>query len=124
MIDGGYFRKRIVTRPKEIDAPQVREVCSVSEHISSGPDAWEESWIHNEFGWFNSIPDATRVVPEADRPAYRLFAYRVVPYIFRDGDRIVLEIPANVRPVSIPADFISRRFDAVSKSSPSGRTNI
>jgi len=119
MIDAGYSRKRIVTRPKEIDAPQVREVCSVSEHISSGPDDWEESWIHNEFGWFNSIADATRVVPEPDRPAYRLFAYRVAPHVYRGGDCIDLQIPANVRPVPIPVDFVSLGFDAVSKSDAS-----
>jgi hypothetical protein len=119
MIDAGYFRKRIVTCPKEIDAPQVREVCSVSDHISSGPDGWVECWIHNDFGWFNSVADATRVVPQPDRPAYRLFAYRVAPYIYRGGDRIDLQVPADVRPESIPVDFVSRGFDAASKSDAS-----
>jgi hypothetical protein len=116
MIDAGYFRKRIVTRPKEIDAPRVREVCSVSDHISSGPDGWLECWIHNEFGWFNSVADATRVVPQPDQAAYRLFAYRVAPYIYRSGDRLDLQVPADVRPVPIPVDFVSRGFDAVSKT--------
>lgn len=120
MIDAGYFWKRIVMRPNEIDAPQVREVCSVSDHISSGPDNWETPWIHNEFGWFNSVADATSVVPEPDRPAYRLFAYRVAPYVYRVGNRIGLQLPANVHPVAIPANFVSRGFDAVSKSDPSG----
>src|SRR5882672_3042280 len=116
MIDAGYFHKRIVARPKEIDAPQVREVYSVSDHISSGPANWVECWIHNEFGWFNSIADATRVVPQPDQAAYRLFAYRVAPYIYRGGDRLDFQVPAHVRPVPIPVDFVSRGFDAVSKS--------
>src|SRR5438094_10671249 len=119
MIDAGYFLKRIKARPHEINAPQVREICSVSDCISSGPDDWVEYWIHNEFGWFNSMADATKVVPEPERPAYRLFAYRVAPYVYRCGDRFDLQVPVDVQSAPIPADFISLGFDAVNKSDPS-----
>jgi hypothetical protein len=63
MIDAGYFAKRIVPRPKEIRAPGVREICSVSNCVSDGAEGWLESWRHNELGWFNTIDDALAVVP-------------------------------------------------------------
>jgi hypothetical protein len=116
MIDAGYFAKRIVPRPKEIHAPGVREICSVSNCISDGAEGWLESWRHNELGWFNTIDDALGVVPSEMVGRYRLFAYRVAPQIHRGGTRLGASLPHDVHPEPIPPDFVVRGFDAVSRS--------
>lgn len=116
MIDAGYFPKRIVPRPDYIDAPRVREICSVSNCISTGPDDWLDSWLHNEFGWFNSVEDALRVVPSESLGQYRLFAYRVAPQFHRSRARLDISLPADVRPEPISPDFVILGFDAVSRS--------
>jgi len=116
MIDAGYFAKRVALRPEFISAPHVREICSVSNCISSGPDDWLESWRHNELGWFNSIADALSVVPGEPRDLYRLFAYRVTPHFHCGGARLDIALPPDIRPHTIPPDFVVRGFDAVSRS--------
>jgi hypothetical protein len=116
MIDAGYFAKRILPRPDYIASPRVREICSVSNCISPGPDDWLESWRHNELGWFNSISDALRVVPRDTVEQFRLFAYRVAPQVHRGGARLDTALPPDVYPEPIPPDFLVRGFDAVSKS--------
>lgn len=82
MIDGGYFVRQIVARPREMVAPGVREICSVSECMSSGPDEWIQRWLHNGWGWFNRVPDALGVVPPGQESVYRLFAYRMHRVVF------------------------------------------
>lgn len=119
MIDGGYFPKRIASRPKELDAPGVREIASVSSCISSGPENWIDHWRHNELGWFNTVADAVSVVPKTERALYRLFAYRLEPFAYRQGNRIEIVIPTDLRPDPIGPGFVERGFDAVNKSKES-----
>ena len=115
MIDAGYFAKMIVKKPESLHVQGVREICSVSTCISPGPDGWVDQWRHNEFGWFNTIVDAWSVVPELERPRYRLFAYRIGLTRFRKGEPLNVSVPADVHPVPIPAGFASLGYDAVSK---------
>jgi hypothetical protein len=116
MIEGGYFPKRVASRPACVNAPGVREICSVSHCISSSPADWIEHWRHNGFGWFNTIADAMSVVPTAERLLYRLFAYRLEPFVYRQGMRVDLTIPSDVHPDPIGPAFIERGFDASNKS--------
>lgn len=116
VIDAGYFAKQIEPKPEFLNAPGVREICSVSECISSGPEGWVEHWLHNEFGWFNCAVDAIRVIPSGHESEYRLFGYRLHPEIFRNGNRVPLTIPADVRPEAIPSTFRSLGFDSLNKS--------
>jgi hypothetical protein len=116
VIDAGYFAKQIEPKPEFLNAPGVREICSVSECISSGPEGWIEHWLHNEFGWFNRAVDAVRVIPLGHESRYRLFGYRLHPEIFRSGNRVPLTIPADVRPEPIPSTFRSLGFDSLNKS--------
>ena len=106
--------------PGGLRAPGVREICSVSQCISSGPDNWFASWRHNSLGWFNTVADAVRVVPEARRGEYRLFAYRIHPEVFRGRERRPLVVPDDVRPDAAPAGFRSIGFDSASRSSEAG----
>lgn len=116
MIEGGYFLKRVARRPACVNAAGVKEVCSVSDCISSSPDGWLQRWRHNGFGWFNSIADAMSVVPTAERSLYRLFAYRVDPFVYRQGLRADFVVPSDVHPDPIGPAFIERGFDAANKS--------
>ena len=116
MIPGGYFARRVKPKPDHLPAPGVREICSVSECLSPGADNWITSWRHNSLGWFNSIADAQKVVPESERPGYRLFAYRIHPEVFRGRHRVALEIPDDVRPEPLPAGFATIGYDCASRS--------
>ena len=115
MIDAGYFAKMIVQKPESLSVQGVREICSVSTCISPAPDGWVDQWRHNEFGWFNTITDAWSVVPELERPRYRLFAYRIGLTRFRKGEPLSVSVPADVHPAPIPAGFASFGYDAVSR---------
>ena len=117
MIVGGYFARRVAARPEHLRAPGVRDVCSVSECLSPGAAGWISAWRHNGLGWFNRVDDAWSVVRAADREAYRLFAYRVYPEVFRGRMRVPFEPPADVRPETLPGTFQSMGFDCASRSS-------
>jgi len=117
VIVGGYFPKIVVARPEWLREPRVREICSVAVCVSSGPDRWIDSWLHNLFGWFNTMSEAWSVVPPEDMERYRLFAYRLDPVFYRQGRPEPVETPGDVRPERIPAGFVSLGFDAFNKSS-------
>jgi hypothetical protein len=116
MIDAGYFAKVVGPIPDWFRVPGVHEICSASTCISTGPDDWVDRWRHNEFGWFNTIEDAWSVVPDADRPRYRLFGYRIALTRYRNGDPVELAVPTDVDPVPIAANFETLGYDAISKS--------
>jgi hypothetical protein len=120
MIDAGFFAKHIEPRPAGMDAPGVREICSVSNCISAGPKNWIELWLHNDWGWFNRISDAVRVIPRGQKSKYRLFAYRLHPEVFTAQGRIPLAVPKNVQPEPITNEFRSLGFDSANKTMESG----
>ena len=120
MIPAGYFARRVAARPDYLAAPGVREICSVSECISPGADDWIASWKHNALGWFDHVADALRVVPEAQRREFRLFAYRMHPEVFRRDARAPFSPPGDVAPEPLPDGFRSLGFDSASKSSDAG----
>ena len=88
----------------------------MSNCVSQAPEGWIEHWMHNQFGWFNRASDALRVVPADLRAAYRVFAYRIHPALFRDGTCRDFVLPPDVCPDAIPPTFRSIGFDTVSKS--------
>lgn len=114
MLDGGFAARRVAAAPALEAFRGVEAVCSVSNCISQPADERIEPWLHNDFGWFNAMPDALQRVPDEVLP--RLFAYRVHDEIFRKGHALPLEKPDNVSPDPIPATFATLGFDAVSRS--------
>ena len=120
MIFAGYFARRIEAKPDWLQAPGVREICSVSECMSPGADNWIAAWRHNALGWFNSVADALRVVPDGDLAHYRLFAYRIHPELFRGDGGVLFTPPDDVRPDPLPVGFHSLGFDSASRSSEQG----
>ena len=119
MIDAGYFAKQIAATPEWLHVSAVQEICSASDCVSYAPDDWVDYWLHNEFGWFNQARDALAVVRPDQKAAFRLFAYRIYPQLFRAGKRHELVMPLDVHPDPIPASFTSLGFDSVNKSMPS-----
>lgn len=112
----GYFPKRYTPRPDGLDAPRVREICSVSECIASGPDGWLERWSHNDMWAYNSVREAWAVaLPEADASAWRMHAYRLLPVEFVASEHRPFEIP-KLDVEALPANFESLGFDIVSRS--------
>ena len=118
MIDAGYFSKRILPRPEWLQAPAVREICSVSECMSPGAPNWIERWLHNGLGWFNRRADALVVIPPGCEREYRLFAYRIHPEVFTGRERMPLELPRDVHAEPIPDTFRSLGFDCANRSMP------
>jgi hypothetical protein len=110
----GYFPKHVVTAPVGLACPMVDDICSVSGCISSRPEDWVGHWMHNELGFFNTVEQARRVVPE-DGPPTTIFAYRMLLTRFRGGSWEPWALPADVAPEPLAPAFRSLGFDAVSR---------
>jgi hypothetical protein len=117
----GYFPKRVETRPDWLAEPRVKDVCSVSDCIVTGPDGWIDRWLHNWLGWFNTVADAYSVVPPDQVAQYRVFAYRLAPSFYRRGQPEPVRIPEDVKPEPLSPDFVALGFDVYSKSMASCR---
>ena len=118
MIDGGYFPKRIAATPDGLELPGVQEICSVSHCISPAPDEWIDRWLHNEWGWYNTLADAQRVIPAGHEGDFRLFAYRLHHEVFTAAGRVPLPVPDDVRPEPMGAEFQRLGFDSANRSMP------
>lgn len=109
----GYFPKGTAL-PPSWSVPGITEICSVSNCLNGPPEGWIDHWKHNELGFFNTLSDARYIVRSQPEP-FILFAYRLLPRVFRKGEIEACEVPAcPVEP--LPPSFISIGFDAVSKS--------
>jgi len=114
----GYFPKRRTPRGDVLKSPGVREICSVSECIASGPDDWIRAWRHNDWGCYDDPSTAWEVVREEERDAFGMFAYELFPVRYVNGDAEALAVAAPaVR--SIPASFEALGYDVVSRGSSS-----
>jgi hypothetical protein len=112
----GYFPKRLTPRPAGIDAPHVREICSVSSCLAQAPEGWIQHWTHNELWLYGTTAAAWAVVDPAERTAFALYAYRLLPRLFHAQGEDPLPLPAlDVAP--LPRAFSSLGFDAVARSS-------
>lgn len=110
----GYFPKRLTPKPDWITAPDVVEVCSVSECIATAPENRIEHWTHNALWVYDTVAAARAVIPAGDEGQFAMYAYRMVPVMFSDGATDAMEIP--VRPEPLPPGFDSLGFDVVSRS--------
>jgi hypothetical protein len=81
-----------------------------------GPDGWINRWAHNEMWAFDDERTAWGVVPGGPTSAgYRMFAYRLFPVLFDEGDQQPFVIPSlHVQP--LPAGYSRVGYDVVSRS--------
>jgi len=86
----GYCAKRYGPLPKDHDWGVAAEVCSASGCIAGHPPGWFddpfEPPVLNRAGCTNTASAARERVPEPERPAYRIFAYRAMPAVFDKAD--------------------------------------
>jgi hypothetical protein len=109
----GYFPKK-VQPPNWPKNTVVREICSVSECVSSGPEDWILKWRHNEMGFYPDEETAMSVIPPGDVSSYTLFAYKTTPFFFDNGKRKPFVLPE--LPVApIPPGYTRLGYDVVSK---------
>jgi hypothetical protein len=113
-VFAGYFAKRIMPRPDWLAVPHIREIWSVSECMSKGPERWIDHWKHNTTTWlFDTAELASSVIPPEERADFVLVAYRFWAPIVDKGEEFDLEDDLPALP---PPDdsFESIGFDAVS----------
>lgn len=109
----GYFPKTTGVPGGWTACDWVKEICSVSNCINSGPNGWIDKWLHNELGFFNTRSDAMAVTMGDN--SFKIFAYRLLASRFRDGNAERFAIALfHVEP--LPPSFVSLGFDTVSKS--------
>jgi len=112
----GYFPKKVTPRPAWLQAPAVREICSVSECIAGGPDDWISRWAHNALWVYDTEQLAESVIPtRSGGEVFRIYAYRLLPSLFRGRTHEPVDLPG-VAAHALPANFVSLGFDVVSRS--------
>jgi hypothetical protein len=82
----GYCAKRFGPLPEHHDWGEATEVCSASGCIAGRPPKWFDDPfgppVLNRAGCTNTAAAARERVPEPERAAYRIFAYRAIPAVF------------------------------------------
>ena len=116
----GYFPKRsTVPDGWAGSCPVVTELCSVSECLAAGPPNWIAAWRHNALGLFDNPEIARGLVPPAEREAFHIFAYRILPWRWVGG-RPESYLPRSVDPAPLPPPFERLGYDVVTSSTGSG----
>ena len=111
----GFLPKRTEKKPDWLESQGVTEICSVSDCISPSPENWIEKWKHNEFGFFDSEGLALSILDDAG--PYDLYAYKMFPLQFSDGEVVPYTIHVNLTTVLASFDFLG--YDPVSRSAGS-----
>ena len=110
----GYFPKHVVTRPDWLDAPDVADICSLSNCTSSGPDSWTQLTQFNALGFFDSPKLAYAAIPPGT-PPMELFAYTLLTQRYVDGMPEEWPWPL-IAPAPLSPRFQSLGFDVVNHS--------
>jgi hypothetical protein len=115
----GYFRKRRTQVIDWLTDTPARGLYSVSECLAPGPPDWVDHWIHNEWGYFNSIVDALSVIPSDSLGDFEILAFALfsVPYDGGHPQDLSVMAPA-VDP--LPSSFVALGYDVPMKSGSSG----
>jgi hypothetical protein len=111
----GYFPKQVATASDWFTTRGVKELCSVSEHLSPGPAGWIDRGAHNEMAAFDDEQAAWGVVPGGPANAtYQLLAYRLFPVQFDRGQQRPFAVPPlAVQP--LPDAYRRLGYDVVSR---------
>ena len=110
----GFFPKLPCPKPNGIKNDTVKEICSVSNCISEGPENWIDKWKHNEIGFYNSEEIMLPVLKKY-REKYNFFASKLYPLIFINGAVKDYKISLNLKTILSDYNFLG--FDIVSRSS-------
>jgi hypothetical protein len=120
----GYFPKRTMTRPDWLKAAGVDEICSVSTCISPAPDGWIDHWRHNEKWFYDNQELARDIVPDGEKAAFEMYAYKLYAVQFDEGRELALVIPKlDIEPWGnsferLGVDVVSKSVAATFECSP------
>lgn len=109
----GFFPKMTNPAPDWLTNKNVKEVCSVSNCISEGPEGWLEVARLNAFGFFET-EEAARKVAGSERRKFEVYAYRLFPFRSIAGKLENVEIP--VAQGILPEDYCFLGHDVVTRS--------
>jgi hypothetical protein len=109
----GFFPKNIYTRMEGFKNPILRDICSVSNCISGGPDGWIDKWEHNDWGLYDTREGAKAILGPDDI-GFTMFAYKLFPFLFDDGPPGPLEVVSTAS--GQLEDFAFLGYDIVSRS--------
>src|SRR5262245_8026361 len=112
-VFAGFFPKITKQAPDWLGNNTVREICSVSNCISEGPDNWIAHWKHNEFGFYDTERLVAEVIGEHTQK-FGIFAYKLFP-LYCIGDKMK-QLMINYRPHSIAPSYEFLGYDIVTKS--------
>jgi hypothetical protein len=110
----GYMATRPARRPARPKFPGVDEICSISECMNECPKNWISTCWPNEMWLYDNPQTAWSVVPDAEKTEFTLYAYRMYPFLFKNG-----QTPFNFPSLSVePLDpsFRSLGLDVVNRS--------
>lgn len=122
MIPAGYLAKRVVSKPDWLNAPQVKDIYSVSGCISEPFADYIPFWQHNGFGLFDSpiIIDEVANTHHIDLSGCTYFYYALYDLQFepksQDWSQIqpCEDFPTNVIP---PQTSTLKGYDVVTQES-------
>lgn len=110
----GFFPKKTQCPRSFKRNTQIAEICSVSDHISAGPEDWINKWKHNTIWWLYDTEDIAAAVIGADKEAYDLYAYKIYPVVFDGETEKKLTIETTASESLRDYDFLG--YDIVSRS--------
>lgn len=109
----GFFPKITQQTPDWFSNKSVKEICSVSNCISSGPEGWIDQWRHNELGFYDSEALAYKVIGESPEE-FDIYAYKFFP--LRSADNKIETTALTSKTDDFPDDYEFLGYDIVSKS--------
>lgn len=110
----GFFPKITSPAPDWLTNKKVREVCSVGNCISEGPEGWLELSRHNSWGFYDT-EDAAWKIAGSGRRNFDLYAYRLFPFRSLAGKMEDLDLPP-CQCGAFPEEFCFLGHDVVTKS--------
>jgi hypothetical protein len=109
----GFLPKKTSIPDSWFGETSVKEICSVSDCISSGPDNRINFWKHNMKWWLFDTEDLALEVTGNDHAAYDIYAYKLFPVIFNGSDVAPIAIEATATGDLSEYDFLG--YDPVSR---------
>ncbi|HEX7652642.1 MAG TPA: hypothetical protein VF607_03990 [Verrucomicrobiae bacterium] len=119
----GYFANtKRMADSRWIKNPAVIEFSNATEHgpaiLEGGQEVeqvdWINEWKHNDMWVFDAPELAWSVVPVRLRPHYCLYAYRMLPVQYGQGEAVPYAFP-KIDPVPMGAGFEFLGWDVVSR---------
>jgi hypothetical protein len=118
----GYFPKRVRNLNAGLERAgadsaaaaslPMEEIASVSDCVSPGPDGWRDANRHNFYEFFDTPALAWSLVPPQSQGEFQLFAYRLYPVQFVEGQQQEWQLWPELTVAPMPESFVRLGWDA------------